>query len=351
MSPCLLQRLVIITTAVLFFASASLFNSPARGDDQARSSHESAVLDRIFVNWKARHDRVHSLHFSINSRTLCKKGQFDFSSMDPNARFDRDQIFQKFGEQVWIDGDDRLCVVATPTFKLGAKSAETHRVATRWVHAGKTFSVFSASRSYETGVEPPQPFAPRGFVRRNRVDHQPLSGPVVQPLLLTFRPQSPWIDWQKDQCHLHDENAVVEEGAAISFQRAIAPTANIPAREETCWVSPSRDEVVVHWRIEAGGNAIDGSIKHKKDKVWGWVPSEWTVGTRGEGYSEYSVTNYAINENIDPAVFSQTFPPGTPVVEESGTGAALKVRHYVVQPDRSERAITPEEFRRLTRVP
>ena len=49
MSPPLLQRLVLVTTAVLCVASASLFNSPARGDDGAKSAHEAAVLDRIFA--------------------------------------------------------------------------------------------------------------------------------------------------------------------------------------------------------------------------------------------------------------------------------------------------------------
>ena len=338
------RRSAVVATKLLLLAAVFGSTRPIRADDPSKATHGAAVLDRIFANWKARHDRVHSLHFTIDSRTLCKKGQLDFSSTVPGTRFDRDQVLQQFGAQVWIDGDDHLCVIITPTFKPGAKLTETHRVATRWVHVAKTTSIFDASRWYETGLEPQQAFAPRGVIRRNHGDHQPLSGPVLQPLLLTLRPQSSWIDWQKDECRLLDENALVDGGSAISFQRSVARSANISARDETCWVSPARDEVIVHWRIEARGKTIDESIKHKKDKACGWVPSEWTVRGPGEGFSEYSVTNYALNEKIDSAVFSQTFPAGTPVQEESGSGAAQKIRYYVVQPDGSERAITHKDF-------
>jgi hypothetical protein len=108
--------------------------------------------------------------------------------------------------------------------------------------------------------------------------------------------------------------------------------------------------MVVHWRIENAHLKIDGSVKHQKDETFGWVPSEWTVGTKGaSGFSEYAVVKYELNKKIDPAVFSQSFPAGTPVHEQAGSGAARKVRCYVVRPDGSERAISPEQYYRLAR--
>jgi hypothetical protein len=53
------------------------------------------------------------------------------------------------------------------------------------------------------------------------------------------------------------------------------------------------------------------------------------------------VTSYAINEKIDPAVFSHEFPAGTPVKD------AVEFRYFVVQQDGSKRAISPQEYFRL----
>src|SRR5579862_8500598 len=317
------RRLAIVATALLFFAAASHFSLSARADDPARAARESAVLDRIFANWKARHDRVHSLHFTMDCRHIHKKGSLDFSSSS-QARFDRDQEFQQFGVQLWIDGDDRMCLVTTPTFKVPqAKLTDTRRVVCRWVTVGTTTSMYSAGSWWETGVPAVRAFTPNGSVYRNPAGDQRMPGPVARPLLLTFRPRFASLSWQREQCRLVDENATVDSGHYVKFQRVIEPSCIIPfRREEACWVSPARDDVVVHWSIEVKDRRFDGSIKCKKDKTYGWIPSEWSVGTKGEEFSEYKVTNYALNEKIDPAVFSQEFPAGTPVEDQLDSPAA-----------------------------
>jgi hypothetical protein len=58
------------------------------------------------------------------------------------------------------------------------------------------------------------------------------------------------------------------------------------------------------------------------------------------------VTDYAINERIDPGVFSLAFPPGT-LVAEQPRRTTLKHRHYVVQADGSKREISADEYLRL----
>jgi hypothetical protein len=346
----LLRQLAIIATPILLLAPAPPLRLSARADDAPKTAHEAAVLDRIFANWKARHDRVRTLHFTIDSRTVYKKGQPDPSRFGQQTRLDRDQLFQQFGVQIWIEGDDRICVVTTPTFKVPqAKLTETNRVDGRWVQVGQTISIFAASPGFETGVAPPK-FAPYGYVFRNPGRDWPLADPFEWPLLLTYRPQARSMNWLRDQCRLVDENSLVEGGRSLMFQRAVEPSDNAHLRrDEACWVSPARDDVVVHWRIETARRKIEGSVKHKKDETFGWVPAEWTVGTKGVSgfFAEYAVVKYELNKKIDPAVFSQSFPAGTPVQEEAGSGAARKVRCYVVQPDGSERAISPEQYDRL----
>jgi len=344
------QHLALAATAFFFLLAGPGLSSHA--GEPAQTPHESAILDRIFANWKARHDRVHSLHFTIDSRTLYKKGASDVSSTAPR-RLDRDQLFQQFGAEIWIEGDDRMCIVNTPMFKVPqAKLTETDRVVGRWVRVGETISIFFASRWFETGVAPPNLFAPNGSVWRNVRMDAPLSAPLGRPVLMMFRPQSPWVSLQREQFRLVDEDSPIDGGRYIEFQRVMEASHDAPLRrDESFWVSPARGDAVAHWRIEAKERTIDGSVKYQKDPTCGWVPSEWTVGTRGAEFSEYTVVKYELNAKIDPAVFSQTFPAGTPVEERVGSGAAQKTRHYVVQPDGSERAITFRDYLRLARVP
>jgi hypothetical protein len=346
-----LWRAIVSGTVFCLVVAADLadFSATARADDPAPSVDDAAVLDRIFANWKARHDRVHSLHFTMDCRTTYKKGSLDFSSSS-QARFDRDQEFQQFGVQLWIEGDDRMCLVTTPTFKVPqAKLSDTRRIVSRFVTVGTTTSTYSASSWWETGVPAVRAFTPYGTVYRNPAGDQRMIGPVLRALLLTFRPQFASLSWQREQCRLVGENATVDGGQYVKFQRVIEPSRIIPfRREEACWVSPARDDVVVHWSIEVKDRRIDGSIKHKKDKTFGWIPWEWSVGTKGEEFSEYKVTNYALNEKIDPAIFSQEFPAGTPVEDQLDSPAAQTLLHYVVQQDGSKRTISREDFSRLT---
>jgi hypothetical protein len=105
----------IVGTALFSFAATSDNRPSARAGDPPQGAHESAVLDRIFANWKARHDRIHSLHFTWDCRKTHKKGWPDPSGT-PGNRLAKDQVFEQFGVQLWIEGDDRLCLIRTPLF-------------------------------------------------------------------------------------------------------------------------------------------------------------------------------------------------------------------------------------------
>jgi hypothetical protein len=352
MSPPLLQRLVLVTTAVLCVASASLFNSPPRGDDGAKSAHEAAVLDRIFANWQARHDRVRSFHFTYDCRTTYRKGKLDLTS-EPRTKLDHDQSFDQFGIQLWVD-EDRVCLLMTPSFKVPiAKPTDTSRVVARSVTAGDTSYMYYSARWWETGQPQHPPFAPYGLLYPRTVSNAETPNFAFQALALTFRTGHPWPFLKREQCRLVDENAVIDNGHCTQFHRVLK--GENPG-EETLWVSPVRGDVFVHWTTFAGSKA-EGSIKYRKDERYGWIPSEWTCDYPGHMLEECKVTAYGINEKIDPAIFSLDFPPGTPVVDSLALKKPMQnplafeaIRYYVVQPGGSKRAISHDEFNRLAHI-
>ena len=349
----LLRRLAMIATPILLLAPAPSLSLSARGDDAPRAAHEAGVLDRIFANWKARHDRVHSLHLTWDSRIAHLSGKtFPLKRIEKRPDFE----FEQLGVQVFVEGDQRYCKVDTPIFNVPqVKPTDTRRVVERWIIDGDTTWLYRAGARYEKHSADPE-FArkPFGVVSRTiRVD-QPLPDPTLQALCLTFRPQFPNLSWRRDQCRLVDEHATIDGVPAVKIQRVIVRKAG-NGRElkhvESLWVSPVRDDVVVHWSVErviAPILLMEGAIRYKKDPNVGWVPSEWWEIPELHNLEESRVTAYAINERIDPSVFSPPFPPGTPVQDLRGRDRREGLRHYVVEPDGSKRAISLEDFFRLS---
>jgi hypothetical protein len=191
-------------------------------------------------------------------------------------------------------------------------------------------------------------FVRHAFVSRDPLGDPRMPEPFLRPLFLAFRPQYPTLIWQKEQCRFVDSNALLDGSRAVEFQRTVKPGHGYTDEgKESCWVSPARDDVVARWKMEGQAGVCETAIHYKKDPTFGWIPTEWTLELTNEAFAECKVTDYAINEKIDPAVFSQTFPPGTPVLEEMDAANPGKIEHYVIQPDGSKRAISSEEFTRL----
>jgi hypothetical protein len=349
-----LPRFAIVAPVLFFLASGSYFAQAAPADDAPKRADESAVLDRIFANWKARHDRVHSLHLTWDSRSTHLSGKtFPLKRIEKGPDFE----FEQLGVQVFVEGDQRYCRVDTPIFEVRqVKPADARRVVERWIIDGDTTWLYRAGALYEKhSADPEFSRRPFGNVSRTIRGDQPLPDPKLQALCLTFRPQFPNLSWRRDQCRLVDEHATIDGVPSVKIQRVIMRKAG-NGRElkhaESLWVSPGRDDVVVHWRVErviAPILLMEGAIRYKKDPKFGWVPSEWTSEIPViHNLEESRVTDYAINEKIDPSVFSHEFPPGTPVQDARGRDKPEGLRHYVVERDGSKRAISLEDFFRLS---
>jgi hypothetical protein len=349
----LLRQLAIIATPILLLAPVPPLRLSAKADDAPKTAHEAAVLDRIFANWKARHDRVRTLHITWDCRTTCKKGTEDFSSTSrPRSLFDRDTVFEQSGVELWLEGDDRMCVVATPNFKVPLiESADRRRVVERWVVVGKVTSVFNSGSWWENSTGPGGEFPRRGQLYRTPTDGSfPISG--WQTVLLPFRPAYSSLSWGRQQCRFIQEDVDRDAGHYVELQRLVKPRrfggALQPGYVETIWVSPARDDLVVRWKTESPSfHTCLGGINYKKDKTNGWIPSEWSCDYVGEQLFEFRVTNYAVNNSIDPAIFSQEFPVGTPVSDQMNGGSAKDVRYYVLEKGGSKRTIPPKEYFRL----
>ncbi|HEV8003269.1 MAG TPA: hypothetical protein VGP63_25510 [Planctomycetaceae bacterium] len=316
----------------------------ARAADPPPSVHESVVLDRIFGNWKTRHDRVRSFHFTYDCRTTYRKGNWDLPS-EPRVRLEHDQAFDQFGVQLWLDGEDRMCSLVTPSFKVPlTKRSHTRRVVARFVAAGDASYTYYSAPWWETGQPLARPFVPYGLLSRRAFPDATVPNLSFQALFLTFRSQPPWQFLNKEQCHLVDETAAIDNGYYTKFHRVLK---KVGISEEALWVSPARDDVVVHWATLSGVSNSEGSIKYKKDERFGWIPSEWTCDYVGHMLEESKMTAYSINEKIDPAIFSLEFPPGTPVEDSRESKIPETIRYYVVQPGGSKRPITHDDYYRL----
>jgi hypothetical protein len=353
-----LQRLAVVGTALSFFVAAEDFSWPALAADPPSSPHEAAVLDRIFANWKARHDQVRSFHFVYDCRITHRKGSFDPLKSPRVTPLEHDEVYDQFGAQLWMEGDDRLCWVETPRFKLPqAKRTDVSRITFRFVIVGKTAWWYDTGPPYEAGGAASPAVQPHALLFPAGAQGRMVPQPQLHAPLLTFRPEhSAVVTWMKDQCRLVSEHAAVDNGQYVEFQRVVPRGGRWePRREETCWVSPGRDDAVVHWTIEMPGEKFGlapaptciGAIKYKKDKMYGWIPSEWTCEYVGRHVSEFKVTSYAINEKIDASVFSQEVPPGTPVGDQRSQPA----RYCIVQQDGSKRTISSAEYIRLIEAP
>ena len=352
-----LHTLAIAMACVSLTADAWL-NRCARGADSPQAARKAAVLDRIFANWKARNDRVDSMHFVWDCRITFKKEASDETQQPTHLE---PEIFEQRGVAFWMDGDDRMCLVRTPTLKLPhAKGVDVKRLVSRWVIDERTTAWFAAGPEFDRWGSA-DPLAPHAVVQPTSQGPNTFVPDELLPFLLTFRKPHPAIRGLQKHSHVIDENASIDDMRCVKLQAVLAGRPPEEVEERFAFfVSPGRSDVVVHWTMHCWQminaltpplpvpeSRVDWSIRYKKDQTCGWVPSEWTIENRSS-LSEYKVTDYAVNEKIDPGVFSLTFPPGTLVQEQPRRGV-WKLRLYVVQVDGSRREISSDEYVRLLR--
>jgi hypothetical protein len=329
------NRLIL---AVLLICS-DLAAAADPGNPPTASRAGSPVLQRIFANWKARRERITSLHFVWNERATVPKGQRD--GADPvNTVVAEDRHYKQDGDELWLTGRDRLCAEyhEWPS-SLPAKPAGKEAIVGRNTFNGELNSRFWISPSDKLL------FVPQAWIRRAK-EQDDFAARAATPILLTYRTLHPWWPWRPEDCRLITENAIIDGVRYVKIEQRVKDN-GIPA-VDTCWVDPRRDDVVVAWEGRPNGGPSHptwrGSCEYQHDRTFGWVPIHWRTAFGADAYliCESTVTAYDLNQPVPPQKFDPHFPPGTYVAD------AAHRQWYLVQPDGSKHMLTHDEFRRLT---
>ena len=128
------------------FSIASQPPQPTR-PPAAPSGSGSPVLQRIFANWKARRERITSLHFVWDMRLTIPKGRRDGAEPE-NTVVPADRHKDEHGNELWIAGDDHVCAEFREwPSQPHAKSADKQGIVGRQAFNGQLESRFWVSQS------------------------------------------------------------------------------------------------------------------------------------------------------------------------------------------------------------
>jgi hypothetical protein len=302
------------------------------------SLNKSPVLLRIFQNWKARRERVTSLHFVWDVSLT-----FRSTRPDPNAV--RGVVGDKSREErhtkeLWLSGDDQMCL------EMLERPADPRppAVSKRGLIRRETFDGTLASQFWHSQV-PNLVCVPEAWIHREKGPDG--LGLNFIPIVFTYRTLRPWRPWSPETCRVVTENAIIDGVRHVKIERPV--DADGFRGVDTCWVDPNREDIVVAWEMRRTGENsypnCHGTCEYKRDPAWGWVPRRWVntvaVGTR-DAISQSEIVKYELNKPIPAEKFAPHFPADTYVADRPNG------RCYVTQPDGSKRILTREDFKRLT---
>jgi hypothetical protein len=301
--------------------------------------NSSPVLKRIFHNWKTRRERVTSLHFVWDQRLIFRSTRPDpNAARGPGGRKSREELYTR---ELWSSGDVQMCL----DMRERPAAPQPTAVPNRGVVRRETLDGTLASVFWQSQV-PNFVCVPEAWIHREKGPDG--LGLNFIPIVLTYRTQRPWRPWSEETCRLVTENAIIDGVRYVKIERPA--DADGFRGVDTCWVDPSREDLVVAWEMRRTGENsypnCHGTCEYKRDPAWGWMPHRWTntvvVGTR-DVVSESEVVKYELNKPIPAEKFAPHFPPNTYVADRAND------RCYVTQPDGSKRTLTDDEFSRLTK--
>ena len=308
-------------------------------DDRAAAS---PIVKRILQNWKARRERVTSLHFVWDQRLTFRSARLD----PPNAAHGTvsgKNREEKDTKELWLSGDVQMCLEMQER-PAGPQptAAQNRSVVRRETFDGTLASLFWQSQSQVPNFV----CVPQALINREKEPDG--LGLNFIPIVLTYRTLHPWKPWSAETCRLVTENAIVDGVRCVKIERPVEAFGYRGV--DICWVDPSREDIVVAWEMHRTGEGsfpnCDGACEYKRDPRWGWVPQRWT-NTSHQGMRdvicESQVVKYELNPPISAEKLAPRFPSGTYVADRASE------RRYVTQPDGSKRMLSRDEYSRLIR--
>jgi beta-lactamase regulating signal transducer with metallopeptidase domain len=265
---------VAIVAALIALPGAGLaFDSEpksATGANEAKSDaakSDAAVIKRVLDHWRSREEGTKKLHLTWE----CKD--------HPRA-------------DVWMKGKLYRVEIAGTANRDG-----------RWWHAFDG----SVTRAYD------------GWNRTGDISAGDLGieqmGPALFPILLFARPFS--------KCGFDSSPAkwrLVSEDATLNNVQCVKLATKRKGSDETLWVDPARDDLIVGWdiRLDGGRYSTLVTIDYRRDASRGWVPTRWTeqrTSPRSAISTEETIVGCSIAEPIPNDVFAPAFPPETTVLD------------------------------------
>ncbi|HEV8002357.1 MAG TPA: hypothetical protein VGP63_20875 [Planctomycetaceae bacterium] len=265
---------------------------------------DSATLQRILKNWKARQDRTKSLRMAWDSKL--------FPWATPAKGVAKNSDFRLLHNELWMDGENRCRVEQSFTRGRGYQL-------TRF---GKT----EASYGWNFGSRPPlvvdiwsaeDPPKSRGYDLGFEVD----------PRVVAYSMRAPWValrplvadlvNHEPDTFRLVAENKVVNNTHLVRITKTNPQTKTV----EDYWVDPTRDDLIVLWDCAPPREAACSmSIESERDPDIGWIPSRWTA-TLGRGESPWmvavnTVTAFATRAEYPPDALRLSFPEGAVIFDK-----------------------------------
>jgi hypothetical protein len=253
--------------------------SPSAGKD-------SAVLKRILAHWRAREDRIKSLHVTWRSQRTSLRARSPRSA--------------EVRAELWLEGYTCFRVQIAPIPADRSRNGESSRTFDGSINRGLTHFRGSSNGGISKGSDGSQ-----------------LHAATLSPLLLALLPFAhDAIDRSPNLFRVVSQNAVLDGKHCVKIERDQTQFV------ESFWVDPAREDIIVGWeqRPRNAPASLFATVKYQLEKDQGWIPTRWTQTDSQFVRSlstESTMTTFAINEKFPPQTFTLAFPPGTAVVDET----------------------------------
>jgi hypothetical protein len=302
----------------------------------AESNKPGVSIDDIVKAWEARTKKVSTLRFKWSDSYRLRRGQALMP--DPNGVTDpanpQNQVvpeqartFEPFMSLV-VDGDNIRYELKDLTLSLKQKLVAQQ---TAWVWS---------SEEYRHLYEPGGVHYPRGHVSQTILaTWHPGDDAYLVPLLMTYRPFHPTLgvfEHFRQRFRVVTGTHVVNGRQCILLKDNPRPLSDIVV---SLFLDPERDFVLMRQTLDAKGVEC-GRIEFLEYKQTdaNWVLIRWK-STQVTGSIDGShVSEFALNDPVDPKEFKLEFPAGTWVSE------TVSPTMYIVKEAGKRRIITRNEL-------
>jgi hypothetical protein len=324
-----------LALAIAIIGTSGLNTDAAEERSTPKSSTGSVLLDRIFVNWKARQDRIRFFHLSWTTNTAVRSSALGGKGGD-------DKLIERpmwknyvARSELWV-GPNHQFYYQRP-LDYGAP------LCLRTISDGQSKSTCFMESSmcvYLNSFDRESP------IPRDAHMDEGLTGIEIAPLLLFCRAFDPQNSGSRAaRWRLATEHAIMDGVHYVRIEHSDPKTLAVDA----CWVDPTREDIVVRWERSSHGRRLAVvTIEYERRSNHLSLPIRWVIEPNDHGMFSATcatVTACTLNETPPPDTFSQRPPWGSVTFEGDN---ALP---YFMRRDRSRRYLTREELARKIVLP